>query len=223
MRKLRVIALALAFALVAVEAAARTARQVIERATDTATAFLDVLPPDDVTRIYVQNAYAVLVMPDVVKGGFVLGAEHGFGVLMVRDPESGEFGPPAFFESFGGSIGLQAGGKSSDALVTIMNPRAVDAILDGGVQFGGQFSMAVLRGGGTFGAATTTARADDMYLFELPTGFFGGASLSGAGLRPQQVHNEDYYGGPTEPVDVVRDFDRVDPRSTELRRLLLEF
>jgi len=223
MRKLRVFALALALALVAFEAAATTTRQVIERATDTAAAFLEVLPADDVTRIYVQNAYAVLVMPDVVKGGFVLGAEHGFGVLMVRDPQSGTFGPPAFFESFGGSIGLQAGGKSSDVLVTLMNPRAVDAVLDGGVQLGGQLSMAVLRAGGTFGAATTTALGDDMYLFELPTGFFGGASLSGAGLRPQQIHNEDYYGRPAAPADVVRDFDRVDPRSAELRRLLLEF
>lgn len=223
MRKLRVVALALAFALVAFEAAATTARQVIERATDTAATFLDGLAPDDVTRIYVQNAYAVLVMPDVVKGGFVLGAEHGFGVLLVRDPESGAFGPPAFFESFGGSIGLQAGGKSSDVLVTVMNPEAVEAILDGGVQLGGQLSMAVLRVGGTFGAATTTALGDDMYVFERPTGFFGGASLSGAGLRPQKLHNEDYYGGPTPPVDVVRDFDRVDRPSAELRQLLLEF
>jgi lipid-binding SYLF domain-containing protein len=144
-------------------------------------------------------------------------------VLLVRDPESGDFGPPAFFETFGGSIGLQAGGKSSDVLMTIMNPDAVAAMLDGDIQLGGQFSLAVLRVGGTFGAATTTAFGEDLYLFERTTGFFGGASLSGAGIRPQHVHNDDYWGGTTDPEDVVRDFDRADPRSAELRRLLMAF
>jgi lipid-binding SYLF domain-containing protein len=209
--------------MVAFGAAATTATQVVQRATDAVGDFLANLPPDDVTRTYVQNAYGVLVMPDTVKGGFVVGAEHGFGVLLVRDPESGAFGPPAFFEAFGGSIGLQAGGKSSDVLVTIMNPKAVDAILDGDFQLGGQFSLAVLRVGGTFGAATTTALGEDLYVFERPTGLFGGASLSGAGIRQQRVHQDDYWGGSTEPEAVVRDFDRTDPRSAELRALLLEF
>jgi lipid-binding SYLF domain-containing protein len=223
MRTLRVFALALGLALVASAASATTARQVVERATDAVGEFLHHLPPDDVTRIYVQNAYGVLVMPGVVKGGFLLGAEHGFGVLLVRDPESGAFGPPAFFEAFGGSIGFQAGGKSSDVLVTIMNPGAVEALLDGDVQIGGQFSLAVLRAGGTFGAATTTALGEDMYVFERPTGLFGGASLSGAGIRPQHVHNDDYWGGTTDPEDVVHDFERVDARSAELRRRLSAF
>jgi hypothetical protein len=45
----------------------------------------------------------------------------------------------------------------------------------------------------------------------------------GAGIRPQHVHNDDYWGDRTNPADVVRDFERVDPRSAELRGLLLEF
>ncbi|MFP4125678.1 MAG: lipid-binding SYLF domain-containing protein [Alphaproteobacteria bacterium] len=223
MRRLRVFALALGLGLVASPAMATTATQVVQRATDAVGDFLDHVPPDDVTRIYAQNAYGVLVMPDLVKGGFVLGAEHGFGVLLVRDPESGAFGPPAFFEAFGGSIGLQAGGKSSDVLVTIMNPEAVDAMLDGDIQLGGQFSLAVLRAGGAFGAATTTALGEDLYVFERPSGFFGGASLSGARIRPQEVHHDDYWGATIDPEEVVREFDRRDPRSAELRELLGEF
>ena len=223
MRILRVLAFALALTGIAPAAQATTATQVVEGATRAVADFLDALPPEDVTRIYVQNAYAVLVMPDVIKGGFVLGAEHGFGVLLVRDPESGGFGPPAFFEAFGGSLGLQAGGKSSDVLVTLMNERAVEAMLDGDIRMGGELSLAVLRVGGSFGAGTTTAFGEDLYLFERTRGFFGGASLSGASIRPQQVHNEDYWGGRTNADAVVRDFDRVDPRSAELRDLLTEF
>ncbi len=223
MRTLRVLAVALCLALVAPAAHATTAREVVEGATEAVATFLRDLPENDVTRIYVQNAYGVLVMPDLIKGGFVLGAQHGFAVLLVRDTETGAFGPPAFFEVFGGSIGFQAGGKASDVLATVMNPEAVDALIDGDFQFGGQFSLAVLRAGGAFGAATTTALGDDLYVFERPRGFFGGASLDGAGIRPQQLHHDDYWGSGVGATDVVRDFDRPDPRSAELRNLLTEF
>jgi lipid-binding SYLF domain-containing protein len=223
MRMLRVLALTLLLATAPAAASATTAAQVVERATTAVAEFLDVLPPEDVTRIYVQNAYAVLIMPDVIKGGFVVGAEHGFGVLLVRDPDSGTFGPPAFFEAFGGSVGFQAGGKTSDVIVTLMNPKTVDAMLDGDVRLGAEASLAVLRAGGSFGAGTTTAMGEDLYVFERSQGFFGGASLSGAGIRPQHLHNDDYWGARTAPADVVHDFDRTDPRSAELRELLLAF
>lgn len=223
MRALRVLIVALGLLGWAPAASATTAANVVDRATQAVEEFLANLPADDVTRIYVENAYGLVVAPGVVKGGFLLGAEHGFGLLFVRDTDSGRFGPPAFFEIFGGSFGLQAGGKSSDVLITIMNPRAVDAMLDGDFQLGAQFSLAALRVGGAFGAATTTALGQDLFLFERPTGFFGGASLSGASIRPQQVHNRDYWGTDIEPSEVVTDFGRSDPRSAELRAMLTEF
>jgi len=223
MRMLRAAALALCLALVAPAAETTTATQVVQRADDALEDFLDRLPPEDVTRIYVQNAYGVLVMPGVISGGFVVGAQHGFALLFVRDTESGRFGPPAFYEIFGGSIGLQAGGKTSDAIVTIMNPEALDSLLDGGMKLGAEFSLAALRVGGSFGAATTTAFGEDLYVFERTAGFFGGLSLSGARIQPQHLHNDDYWGGRTDAADIVRDFDRRDPRSAELRELLLQF
>ena len=67
-------------------------------------------------RVYVQNAYGVLIIPDLLKGGFFVGVEHGTGVLLARDPQSGDWSQPAFFDLWGGSFGLQFGGQTSEAI-----------------------------------------------------------------------------------------------------------
>lgn len=224
MRKLGALAFLLVLLFAAAPASADTrAEEVVTRATFAVDSFLDNLPADDVTRVYVQNAYGVLVFPGLIKGGFFVGAEHGVGVLLVRDTTTGRFGPPTFFEAFGGSFGLQFGGKSSDVLVTIMNPRALEKVLDGDMHLGAELSMAVIRVGGTFGAGTSTAFGEDLYVFERTSGLFGGASLSGSGVLPQQALNDSYWGQGNTPSLMARRFDVTDGRSAELRSALLRF
>jgi lipid-binding SYLF domain-containing protein len=204
-------------------ARALTGDEVVTRAEFALESFLGALGADDVTRVYVQNAYAVIVIPDLIKGGFVLGAEHGVGVVMVRDTVSGRFGPPAFMEIYGGSLGLQAGAKSSHVIMTVMNPKAVEAVLDGDMKLGAEFSMAVMRVGGTFGAATTTAFGEDIYVFERTAGLFGGASIAGGGLVPQRQLNNAYWGAGTTPHSIAKSFHLVDARTADLQSTLLRF
>ena len=49
-------------------------------------------PQFESIRVYVQNAYAVLIMPQMLKAGFLFGANYGSGVLLARDPQSGAWG-----------------------------------------------------------------------------------------------------------------------------------
>jgi lipid-binding SYLF domain-containing protein len=219
-------ALIVAFALLtgfAQTAAATTAHEVVARAGIAVEAFLDDIAPDDPIRAYVQNAFAVIVMPDVLRGGFFLGAEHGFGVMLVRDTVSGRFGPPAFVELFSGSLGVQIGGQTSDAIVTVMNPEAVDRLLRGDVKLGADMGVAVARLGRTVGASTTGNFSEDLYVFQRSVGLFGGAAFSGGGVVPQGVMNRDYWGADVVPAQLVRDFDRVDTRTAGLRELLTRF
>ena len=61
---------------------------IIDRARIVVESFLN--DPDfQQMRVYVQNAYGVLIVPDLLKGGFFIGVEHGTGVLLARDPQSG--------------------------------------------------------------------------------------------------------------------------------------
>ena len=100
-------------------------QQLIERSRLVLDAFLSD-PQFESVRVYVQNAYAVLIMPEMLKAGFLLGANYGTGVLLARDPQSGAWGDPAFYGMGGGSIGLQIGLQSSDMIFTVMNEGALE-------------------------------------------------------------------------------------------------
>ncbi|MGI9509831.1 MAG: lipid-binding SYLF domain-containing protein, partial [Geminicoccaceae bacterium] len=93
-------------------------------------------------RVYVQNAYAIMIAPDLLKGGFLAGAERGNAVMLVRNPTTGGWGQPAFYDIYGGSLGLQFGVQSSDVVLTIMNEGAVKKLVGSGFKLGADASVA---------------------------------------------------------------------------------
>lgn len=186
------------------QAQASGQQRLVERARLVLDSFLDDPRILEEMRVYVQNAYAVLVVPELLKGGFVFGAEYGIGVLLVRDAETGSWGQPAFYALYGGSFGLQVGGQSSDVVLTIMNQRAVDQLIAHGIKLGADAGVAAGRLGGGIGAATTTNLGEDIYTFAKSKGLFGGFSLEGAYLQPKNDWNEAYYGRPVDAREIVR-------------------
>ncbi|MGH6943699.1 MAG: lipid-binding SYLF domain-containing protein [Geminicoccaceae bacterium] len=205
MRLIQVLGL-IAFGLTSVQARAATDGQqrLVERARLALDSFYDD-PNFQNMRVYVQNAYAVLVVPELLKGGFFVGAEYGIGVLLVRDPQTGAFGKPAFYDLYGGSLGLQIGGQTSDLVLTIMNQGAVDRLLTQGIKLGADAGVAAGRLGGTVGAATTTHFGEDVYAFAKSKGLFGGFWVNGTYLKPKDDWNRAYYGRPVQAKDIVRD------------------
>ncbi len=185
------------------QAQANGQQRVVERARLALDSFVDDPSFEDM-RIYVQNAYAVFVVPELLKAGFVFGAEYGIGVLLVRDPQSGAWGQPAFYALYGGSFGLQFGGQSSDVVFTIMNQGAVDRLIAHGVKLGADAGVAAGRLGAGVGAATTTYLGEDIYVFAKNKGLFGGFWLDGAYVAPKHDWNEAYYGRPVDPREIVR-------------------
>src|SRR5919106_91350 len=155
-------------------------------------------------RVYVQNAYAVLIMPEVLKAGFLVGVNYGNGVLLVRDPQSGQWGDPAFYTLGGGSVGLQVGMQSSDMIFTIMNEEAVKKLLAHGVKFGADAGVAAGPLGAQVGTGTTTNLGEDVYAWGRSAGLFGGFWLDGTLLRPKNDWNQAYYGRPIQPEEIVR-------------------
>ncbi len=154
-------------------------------------------------RVYVQNAFAVLVIPDLLKGGFFIGVEHGTGVLLARDPQSGAWSEPAFYDVWGGSFGLQFGGQSSDAIFTVMNPGALQKLLTSRFQFGADASVAVGQLGAGVGAGTTVQFGEDVYAFARNQGLFGGLALDGTYALPRDAWNEAFYGQPLTAEQIV--------------------
>ena len=167
-------------------------------------------------KTYVKNARGVLIIPELVKGGFIVGAEGGSGVLMVRGSD-GTWSSPAFYTLAAASFGLQIGGQVSEVVFTLMNDGAVQALLANEFKLGVDASAAV----GPFGlgieASTTTNLDADIYAFARTVGLFGGGSLEGAKLFSRDSWNDTYYGASASPRAVVIERAFFNPQAEQLR------
>lgn len=217
----------LGFALIGLAGAPAEARtdgqqRVVERARLVLDSFLDD-PNFEHMRVYVQNAYAVLIVPEMLKGSFLFGASYGNGILLVRDPQSGNWGQPAFYSVYGGSFGLQAGGLSSNVVFTIMNEGAVNKLIANKVKLGGDVGIALGRLGAGVGASVTTNFGEDVYAFAKSMGLFGGFALDGNVVTANHEWNESYYGRPVDPLEIVRTPATVSTEVAQLHDSLASF
>lgn len=173
--------------------------------------------------LYLQNAYGVMILPDVLRGGFIIGAEHGYGVLLARDIQSGVWSQPAFIEIYGGSFGLQIGGQTSEIVVTIMNQSAIDKLLSSRFKIGADASVAFGRLGTGIGAGTTIQLGEDIYVFARNRGLFGGVALDGSVVLPLEDWNSSYYGTSITTQGIIDSSEIYNSGTDQLRRLLAGF
>jgi len=156
---------------------------------------------DNLARL-LPKARAVFIVPDLVKGGFILGAQYGTGVLLARDG-TGRWSGPAFYSIAAGSIGLQIGVQDSEAIYVIMTDGGLSAVVNNAFKAGAGAGVAVTVFGAGAEANTTTNVGADIYAFSHAVGLFGGAALDGAGILPRASWNAAYYGGNPTPEDIL--------------------
>ncbi|MBX9634421.1 MAG: lipid-binding SYLF domain-containing protein [Magnetospirillum sp.] len=165
------------------------------------------------------RARAVLVIPDLVKGGFFLGAEYGTGVLLTKDGQ-GTWSGPAFYSIASGSLGLQIGLQDSESLFIIMSEGGLRAVMNDRFKAGAEAGVAVAHIGAGALAATTSNAGADIYAFSKAVGAYGGASLAGSGILPRHSWNAAYYGGNPSPEDIVIARRLNSPQADRLRDVL---
>jgi lipid-binding SYLF domain-containing protein len=151
---------------------------------------------------YIGQAKGVLIFPQLIKGGFIVGGEGGSGVFLVKGAD-GSWSAPAFYTLAAGSIGLQIGGQVSQVVFTVMNDGAVESILKNQFKLGADASVAVGPIGKGLEASTTTNLKLDIYAFSKAAGAFGGGTFEGAGILRREAWNEEYYGLKVSPRDIV--------------------
>lgn len=165
-----------------------------------------------------QSARAVLIVPNLVKAGFILGGEYGMGVMVLRRGD-GSWSSPAFYTLTAGSFGLQAGFQDAEVLFAIMSERALQAVMTNAIKFGADLGLAIMVLGGGMEAATTTNFGADIYAFSRAVGLFGGGSLEGAVIKPRSTWNTAYYGDAVTPEEILLG-DLVNPQADGLRQTL---
>lgn len=150
------------------------------------------IPEKAVPPSLLSRAYAVAVIPNVVKIGFGLGARRGKGVLVVRNNDN-TWSNPAFITLTGGSIGWQVGAQSTDIILVFKTRRGVDGIANGKLTLGADASVAAGPVGRQAAFATDIEFKAEVYSYSRSRGLFAGVSLEGSGVTMDRKSNASFY------------------------------
>ena len=166
---------------------------------------------------HLKDARGILIVPQLLKGAFIVGASGGSGVLLVRDEKTGEWSEPAFYNMGSVSFGLQIGASAAEVVTLVMSQKGVDALLTTSVKLGGDVSAAIGPIGA--GAAAKGIRAD-LISFARAKGIFLGVSLEGAVVDTADTLNREYYDKSVSPADILIRNEVKNPGAEDLRASL---
>ena len=140
-----------------------------------------------------EKCKALIIIPHMIKGGFVIGAARGKGIMIHRLP-NGAWSDPAFCTITAGSIGFQIGGQATDLVLVVNSEKGFQALLSDNFKFGAGASIAAGPVGRDATASTDAKLKADIYSYSRSKGLFAGISLEGAGLTSDNDSNTDFYG-----------------------------
>lgn len=169
--------------------------------------------------VYLKNAKGVLVLPSVIKAGFIYGGQGGNGVLLGRTAD-GSWSSPAFYTLGGGSIGLQIGVQEAVIVLVFMNEKSFRAAIDTGLTLGADATAAAGTKGVT-GEVASTHVFKDVYYFADVGGLFAGVSLEGGVIHVREALNKAYYGQILTPQQIVLERKVDAPGAVMLKEALM--
>ena len=153
------------------------------------------MPDKGIPEEVLQHAKCVGVIPHMVKGGFVFGAEGGKGVATCRTANG--WSAPAFITISGGSWGLQIGVEAVDVVMIFQNDNAMQRLLESNFQVGGDASAAAGPVGRHATAGTDWKLDTEILTYSRAKGAFAGLTLTGASLRQDTDSRHAMYGDVT--------------------------
>ena len=154
------------------------------------------IPEKSIPPSLLSRAYAVAVIPNVIKAAFGLGARRGKGLLVVRQDDN-SWSNPAFITLTGGSVGWQIGAESADVILVFKTRKGVDGIANGKLTLGANASVAAGPVGRQTGIATDIEFKAEVYSYSRTRGLFAGVALEGAGVTMDRKANAAFYGSTT--------------------------
>jgi len=195
MQKLLVVCLASALGLLGSTAWAGTAREdTVERlklSTDVLTALM-ATPDNGIPEEVLDSAKCMIVVPHLIKGGFVFGAKHGRGIASCRT--SSGWSAPAFVSVGGGSWGLQIGVEGVDLVMLIMNDQGTQHLLSSKFKISGEGSAAAGPVGRHASVGTDWKLNTEMLTYSRAKGVFAGLTLEGAVVQQDDDSTRAIYG-----------------------------
>jgi len=152
------------------------------------------IPESAIPDKLLAEAQAIMIVPNVLKAGFIFGGRGGRGLLSVKT-QDGRWSNPSFITLAGGSFGFQAGVQFSDVVLVFRNNRSLESIVNGHLTLGADAGVAAGPVGRNAAAATDGQFQAEIWSWSRARGLFAGIALDGAVLRIDHNANQAVYGG----------------------------
>ena len=169
-------------------------------------------PDKGIPEEVLSNAKCILVVPDLIKGGFIFGGKHGRGVASCRTSEG--WSAPAFVSVGGGSWGLQIGVEGVDLVMLVMNDQGFQHLLSSKFELTGEGSVAAGPVGRHASAGTDWKMNTQMLTYSRSKGVFAGLTLEGAVIQEDNDSTRAIYGKDKEFRNILAG-KTATPKSTE--------
>jgi SH3 domain-containing YSC84-like protein 1 len=163
----------------------------MQRSVDVLHAIMST-PDKGIPEEVLSNAKCILVVPDLIKGGFIFGGKHGRGVATCRTSEG--WSAPAFVSVGGGSWGLQIGVEGVDLVMLVMNEQGFQHLLSSKFELTGEGSVAAGPVGRHASAGTDWKMNTEMLTYSRSKGVFAGLTLEGAVVEQDNDSTHSIYG-----------------------------
>src|SRR5580658_5572374 len=147
-----------------------------------------------------HQATCVAVVPGMLKGAFLVGAQYGQGVVTCRTGHG--WSAPVFIRMAGGSFGFQIGGQATDLVLVAVNDRGMQDLLRDKFKIGGDASAAAGPVGRAGQASTDWKMSAELLSYSRNKGLFAGIDLDGTSVSQNSDDTATFYGAP-------EDFDQV--------------
>jgi lipid-binding SYLF domain-containing protein len=174
---------------------AASTREALQARVDAAKQVLDEIMAAQDSSIpmnILEQATCVGVVPGMIKGAFVFGAQYGQGVVTCRTGHG--WSAPVFIRMAGGSFGFQIGGQSTDLVLVAVNERGFQDLLKNKFKIGGDASAAAGPVGRSTQAATDWKMNAELLSYSRNKGLFAGIDLDGTSVSQNSEDTELYFG-----------------------------
>jgi SH3 domain-containing YSC84-like protein 1 len=178
-----------------VSALAADDAQKLDKRLDAARTTIDQImstPDKAVPNSIARKAVCIGVIPGMVKGAFIFGAEYGQGVVTCRT--GGRWSAPVFIRMAGGSFGFQAGGQGTDLVIVAVNEKGFQDLLHDKFKIGGDASAAAGPVGRDAQASTDIEMKAELLTWSRSRGVFAGVDLNGVSVSQNKADTETMYG-----------------------------
>ena len=193
-----------------------------QRLAKAAAVFSEIMgsPDKGIPQDLLQNAYCIVIVPDLKTAALGVGGKYGKGYLSCRNKNGAGWSAPATVRIEGGSVGFQIGASSTDLIMLVMSERGAEKLLASKFTLGAEGSVAAGPVGRTVTAQTDAQMHADILSWSRSQGLFEGIALEGATLREDLDDNATLYGKKLANSEIVTKGVRPPTAAAKLLELL---